>query len=625
MKNNGTFLKMILVIVTLLLLPMAVWAEEPVREQIVINKTSKSAIFLPPVNDDLANATIINSLPYTDATINNSTATLETSEARPSCAHGGTNKTVWWQYTPASNSIILINTEGSSFDTVLSVWTGTSHPLNEQGCDDDRGTGYLSSILMPVTGGVTYYIGVTGFLDSDFGNVTLNLFPSAVNDNLANAIIINSTPYTHATINNFIAGMEISEVTPSCGSASEKSVWWQYTPASDGVLVVDTNGSNFDTALSIWTGVNHPLTQQRCDDDGGNSTQSLISMPATAGTTYHIRVAGYNTLYGNITVNVNFSSSPLATDGAYTTNENISTNGNIVTEDTGWGVDTDADSVDLTATVDTNVLNGSLLLNFDGTFIYTPTANFYGTDWFTYRLSDGVLMDTALITITTIPVVATPYATATLGMTATNDIDLAWRDDTSNCSYEVYQSDSPYFVMDVGTLVATWGAGIDTDTINGVTGDTTTNYYFIIKAIGCAADEAISNQVAEFDYGLVVGSPVVAIDDDVEMWQDSSLAIPVLDNDINLIGVELEVIDVYSVTVGVASISGTTHILYTPPISYTGEVTFTYTMSGGGYISNADVMVTIYATPLTAKQEAGSLGNSNIFFKRSLLLPLKKN
>ncbi|PSB23629.1 Ig-like domain-containing protein [Stenomitos frigidus] len=51
--------------------------------------------------------------------------------------------------------------------------------------------------------------------------------------------------------------------------------------------------------------------------------------------------------------------------------------------------DTDADSPTLTALVVSAPSNGSLALNSNGSFVYTPTTNFSGTDTFVYKANDG--------------------------------------------------------------------------------------------------------------------------------------------------------------------------------------------------------------------------------------------
>ena len=48
--------------------------------------------------------------------------------------------------------------------------------------------------------------------------------------------------------------------------------------------------------------------------------------------------------------------------------------------------------------------------NADGTFTYTPNANFNGTDSFTYRVTDGATSDTATVTITVAAVNDAPTA-----------------------------------------------------------------------------------------------------------------------------------------------------------------------------------------------------------------------
>jgi hypothetical protein len=63
------------------------------------------------------------------------------------------------------------------------------------------------------------------------------------------------------------------------------------------------------------------------------------------------------------------------------------------------GNDTDADGDGLTAVLDADVSNGSLLLGADGGLIYTPNLGFVGTDSFTYHAEDG-LASSATVTVT---------------------------------------------------------------------------------------------------------------------------------------------------------------------------------------------------------------------------------
>ncbi len=75
--------------------------------------------------------------------------------------------------------------------------------------------------------------------------------------------------------------------------------------------------------------------------------------------------------------------------------------------------DTDPESEPMTASVESGPLNGSLVLNSDGSFTYTPDPDFTGIDSFTYRASDPFrTSDPATVTLDVTPVNDAPAATA---------------------------------------------------------------------------------------------------------------------------------------------------------------------------------------------------------------------
>ena len=96
------------------------------------------------------------------------------------------------------------------------------------------------------------------------------------------------------------------------------------------------------------------------------------------------------------------NTAPTAAADSYSVDEDQTLNVNAAT-----GVlanDSDADNDSLTATVTDNVDNGQLTFNSDGSFSYTPNADYNGTDSFTYTVGDGQLSAVGTVDITVNPV-----------------------------------------------------------------------------------------------------------------------------------------------------------------------------------------------------------------------------
>lgn len=77
-----------------------------------------------------------------------------------------------------------------------------------------------------------------------------------------------------------------------------------------------------------------------------------------------------------------FNQTPHAVVESYSTSEGLDVSGNVLTNDE----DPDGDA--LRASLVEGPAHGQLTLNRDGTFVYTPDANFSGTDSFTYKVKD---------------------------------------------------------------------------------------------------------------------------------------------------------------------------------------------------------------------------------------------
>ena len=100
-------------------------------------------------NDNRASATAIGSLPYTSS-ISTVGATLESGEPVSTCGSGNA-ATVWFKYTPTATGNFEIDTLGSDYDTVLTVFkTSAGSQVN---CNDnDNGQSGVAQSKLKFTG-----------------------------------------------------------------------------------------------------------------------------------------------------------------------------------------------------------------------------------------------------------------------------------------------------------------------------------------------------------------------------------------------------------------------------------------------------------------------------------------
>jgi len=94
-------------------------------------------------------------------------ATEETGEPLASCAGDGEDgrNSVWRAFSSPANASVTLDLEGSTFDTILSVYRADSGGLAEEvACNDDVGGGVVTSrVTFDVTANTTYIVRTVGF------------------------------------------------------------------------------------------------------------------------------------------------------------------------------------------------------------------------------------------------------------------------------------------------------------------------------------------------------------------------------------------------------------------------------------------------------------------------------
>jgi hypothetical protein len=270
-----------------------------------------------PSNDNCSAATVIpgNVVSYFPALLNTTGATTEGCEPLEGLCAGATTRSVWYEYVPDRDGLARISTCGSNYDTALSVFPscGSSGQIcflpQPIACIDDSICGFASQqsvIFLDVVAGETYMIKVAdaGAGSGGLLDFALEYFPP--NDQCENATVINGVAFNPPLLSIHNADIDLCEAEESCelnNVGTSNSVWYAYTPPCDGLLSVNTNGSSYDTVLSIFDGCGIFVSIETCDlpneiacdDDAGTGLNSqLVDIPVTGGAEYIIKVGGYN-------------------------------------------------------------------------------------------------------------------------------------------------------------------------------------------------------------------------------------------------------------------------------------------------------------------------------------------
>lgn len=238
---------------------------------------------LPPSNDAFASARPVAGRVLT-VIGSNSCGSRQTGE--PAHAGATSGKSIWYRWVPDYTGPATITTFGSTLDTLLAVYRGTTlTALTPVASNDDISTGvFWSRVTFPATNGVAYLIAVDGF-NNAAGGVALNINPAG-HDRFANCLQISGIN-SNATALNVGATREAGE--PPHGS---RSVWYCWTAPSNTVMRFHTHGSTVDTRLAVYQGSTlTTLSSVASNDDAAGRKTSAVLFNAVAGTTYFIAVA----------------------------------------------------------------------------------------------------------------------------------------------------------------------------------------------------------------------------------------------------------------------------------------------------------------------------------------------
>lgn len=185
---------------------------------------------------------------------------------------------------------------------------------------------------------------------------------------------------------------------------------------SGNVMTNDIDAENDPLTASVVTGPDHG--ELTFNADGSFTYTPDANFNGTDTFTYRISDESDWHLHGlfglfsrghadtataTITV-TSVNDAPVSVDDSVTISEDHSAAGNLLANDT------DVDSTPLTTELATAATHGTAVVNADGSYTYSPNANFNGTDTFTYAVSDGAATDTGTVSVTVTSVPDTPVA-----------------------------------------------------------------------------------------------------------------------------------------------------------------------------------------------------------------------
>lgn len=197
---------------------------------------------------------------------------------------------VWYKWTAPQSGPTLFSTARSSFDTLLTVFSGSvPGNLSELAFNDespenpDNNFRGVSSLVLTVEQGTTYWIQISGADDSQSGNFSLGINPVPANDTPANATQLTG-----------LDPERDGSTTGAVGSPDENgvhSVWYRWTAPMSREYKIQLTSPDFDTILTVYEGPNaDSLVELGTNDDDWeasiNSWNSGLTILGEEGKTY---------------------------------------------------------------------------------------------------------------------------------------------------------------------------------------------------------------------------------------------------------------------------------------------------------------------------------------------------
>ena len=268
---------------------------------------------------------------------------------------------------------------------------------------------------------------------------------------------------------------------------------------------------------------------------------------------------------------------------------------------------TDVDSSPLTYTLVEGASRGTIVVNSNGTYLYTPELNFYGEDQFTFQVSDGQLVSSATLLIVVHPVNDVPIGE--------NDDVEGEEDSPINGSVSANDDES-----DTVTYSVVQGPAYGSVTLSPVTGvyvyEPLPNFHGIDSFTFRSSDASSGGPATVSITVNAINDPPVAQDSTLTTSRNSVVTSTAIATDIDENSLTYRIVSnpLYG-SVTIDSVTG--HFQYTPAFDYVGGDSFQFRVNDGVSDSaSATVQITVGAISLDID---GSDGMPNGFTDGALI------
>jgi VCBS repeat-containing protein len=339
-------------------------------------------------------------------------------------------------------------------------------------------------------------------------------------------------------------------------------------PVSGNVIGNDADADGDALSAALLDGPSHGALDFTAD--GSFTYTPAANYSGADSFTYQVNDGKANSGVATVQLAVApVNDAPVAVGDAATTAEDMPVSGNVI------GNDADVDGDALSATLLDAPSHGALDFAADGSFTYTPLANFNGMDSFTYKVNDGKL-DSNVVTVA-------------LAVAPMNDAPVAADDAVTTAE------DTPVS----GNVIGNDG-DVDGDSLTAVLLDEPSHGALDFAADGSftytpAADYSgadsftyqVSDGLANSGAATVqlavapVNDAPVAADDAVATAEDTPVSGNVLDNDVDAEDDSLTAALLDGPSHGALDFSAHGTFTYTPAADYFGADSFTYQINDG--------------------------------------------